>query len=88
MTLFFSPFLSGVSRETAEEREFADFSVFEDLEGAYSTFNFHYPAKPFDRLAKLNEFNTLLGEQTIKGVLAECVRKRRKDKEMNSINDR
>lgn len=68
----------GVPRETAEAKKFADFPVFEDPKGAYSTFNFHYPEKPFDRLTKLNEFNTLLGEQTIKDAMTECVRRRRK----------
>jgi len=73
----------GVPRKTTEERNFADFSVFEDPHGSYSTFNFHYPPKPFDRLAQLNEFNTLLGEQTIKDIMVECVRKRRQGKARN-----
>ncbi|XP_066028623.1 cytosolic phospholipase A2-like [Pocillopora verrucosa] len=73
----------GVSRTTAEEREFANFSVFEDPDAYYSTFNFHYPTKPFDRLSALTEFNTLLGEQAIKGVIADCVKKRREAKPRN-----
>ena len=77
---------SGVPRKTAEELDFANFSIFEDPEGHYSTFNFHYTYKPFDRLAKLCEFNTLLGEQTIKDVMADCVRKRREGKVMNGMN--
>ncbi|XP_058949865.2 cytosolic phospholipase A2 isoform X1 [Pocillopora verrucosa] len=67
----------GVPRKTAEEKEFAKFSVFEDPDNYYSTFNFHYPTKPFDRLSALTEFNTLLGEQAIKDVIADCVTKRR-----------
>ena len=70
-------FSSGVPRKTAEEKEFAKFSVFEDPDNYYSTFNFHYPTEPFDRLSALTEFNTLLGEQAIKDVIADCVTKRR-----------
>ena len=85
MALFRS-FLSGVPRGTTEEKDFADFSIFEDPDGWYSTFNFHYPPKQFDRLAKLNEFNTLLGEQAIKDVMAECVKKRRERKAPNGMH--
>jgi len=77
----------GVPRKTAEELDFADFSIFEDPEGHYSTFNFHYTNKPFERLTKLCEFNTLLGEQTIKDVMADCVdRKRAGGNVMNGMN--
>ena len=54
-----------------------DFSIFEDTEGWFSTFNFRYPKEQFNRLADLTYFNTLLGEQTIKDVIAEGVNKRR-----------
>jgi len=67
----------GVPRSTDEEKKFADFSVFEDPKGHYSTFNFKYPPKQFDRLSELNKFNTLLAEKTIIDVMADCVRKRR-----------
>ncbi|XP_078356825.1 cytosolic phospholipase A2-like [Oculina patagonica] len=76
----------GVPRKTAEEKTFADFSLFEDPEGHYSTFNFKYPRKPFDRLSKLNEFNTRLAEQTIKDVMADCIRKRREGKAINGMH--
>ena len=76
----------GVPRKTAEELDFANFSIFDDPEDHYSTFNFHYPYKPFDRLAKLCEFNTLLAAQTIKNVMADCVRKRREGNVMNGTN--
>ena len=76
----------GKPRKTAEDRDFGDFSIFEDPEDPYSTFNFHYQPKPFDRLAKLNEFNTLLGEQTMKDVIKEFVKKRRERKAMNGVN--
>ncbi|PFX34527.1 cytosolic phospholipase A2-like [Stylophora pistillata] len=67
----------GVPRTTAEEKKFANFSVFEDPDDYYSTFNFHYPTEPFDRLSAVTEFNTLLGKQAIMDVIADCVRKRR-----------
>lgn len=67
----------GVPRMTDEEKKFANFSVFEDADDYYSTFNFHYPTKPFDRLSALTEFNTLLAEEAIKDVIADCVRKTR-----------
>ena len=86
LTLY-CPASLGVARKTAEERNFADFSVFEDPDDSYSTFNFHYPPKPFERLAKLNEFNTLLGEQTIKGVMAERVRKRATRRQNNGRHE-
>ena len=81
-----SLFFPGIPRKTPEEKEFGDFSIFEDPEAHYSTFNFHYLPKPFDRLEKLNEFNTLLGENTIKNVMVECVRRRRERKAMNGKN--
>ncbi|XP_068762797.1 cytosolic phospholipase A2-like isoform X2 [Montipora capricornis] len=69
--------LPGVARETHEEKKFGDFSVFEDPDNHYSTFNFHYPQKSFDRLQKLNEFNTVLAEHTIRDVIADGVKRRR-----------
>ena len=86
IALYFALF-PGVPRKTTEERDFGNFSIFEDPDAYYSTFNFHYPPKPFDRLEKLNEFNTLLGEQTIKDVMAECVRKRREGKAKNGTHN-
>ncbi|KAJ7365494.1 Cytosolic phospholipase A2 [Desmophyllum pertusum] len=67
----------GVFRETKEEKAFGNFSLFEDRHKPYSTFNFHYREEQFNRLADLNEFNTLLGEQTIKDVIADCIQRRR-----------
>ncbi|KAJ7365493.1 Cytosolic phospholipase A2, partial [Desmophyllum pertusum] len=68
----------GIFRETKEEKAFGNFSLFEDRHKPYSTFNFHYREEQFNRLADLNEFNTLLGEQTIKDVIAECIQRRRR----------
>ncbi|XP_031567432.1 cytosolic phospholipase A2-like [Actinia tenebrosa] len=66
----------GVPR-TEEEKLAAKFSIFEDPKKHYSTFNFHYPNDAFDRLSQLTEFNTLICEQTIKDVMAECVQRKK-----------
>ncbi|XP_064615136.1 cytosolic phospholipase A2-like [Liolophura sinensis] len=68
----------GVPRETTEEKEFADFAVFDDPEAPYSTFNFTYTHKAFDRLSQLMEFNTLNHLKEIKEAIAEAVQKKRK----------
>lgn len=73
----------GVLRKTSEEKEFGAFPVFEDPDGHYSTFNFQYPNKSFDRLAQLMEFNTLLAAQTIKDVIADGIRRKREQKAQN-----
>ncbi|KAL9957155.1 hypothetical protein ACROYT_G038758 [Oculina patagonica] len=67
----------GVERKTKKQKSDGDFSIFEDPEGWFSTFNFRYPKEQFNRLADLSYFNTLLGEQTIKDVIAEWVNKLR-----------
>ncbi|CAH1272832.1 PLA2G4A, partial [Branchiostoma lanceolatum] len=68
----------GVKRETEEELEFANFDLFDDPNTPFSTFNFCYPHKAFDRLAQLMEFNTLLSLDIIKDNMAECVQRRRR----------
>ena len=75
VNMFFNP--SGIYRQTQTEKDFANFSIFEDRHNWYSTFNFHYHDEQFNRLADLSEFNTLLAEQTIKDVIADCIKKRR-----------
>ena len=62
---------------TKEDKDYANFSLFEDPDDWYSTFNFHYHSEQFNKLADLNEFNTLLAEQTIQGVIADCIQNRR-----------
>lgn len=49
----------GVLRETKEEKEIADFDIFDDPESPFSTFNFQYPNQAFKRLHDLMYFNTL-----------------------------
>ena len=77
MTVVILSFILGVPRETAEEKEFGNFSIYEDPENPYSTFNFTYPAKAFDRITQLTEFNTLLHIDEIKEAIAECVEVKR-----------
>ncbi|KAK9403947.1 cytosolic phospholipase A2 [Crotalus adamanteus] len=49
----------GVQRETQEEKDFADFDIFDDPDTPFSTFNFQYSNEAFSRLHDLMEFNTL-----------------------------
>uniref|UniRef100_A0AAR2LMJ1 Phospholipase A2 n=1 Tax=Pygocentrus nattereri TaxID=42514 RepID=A0AAR2LMJ1_PYGNA len=49
----------GVPRETEQEKEFADFDIFDDPQTPYSTFNFQYSNQAFTQLHDLMEFNTL-----------------------------
>lgn len=51
--------LVGVPRETQEEKDFADFDIFDDPDTPFSTFNFQYSNDAFNRLHDLMEFNTL-----------------------------
>lgn len=80
-TRFFSQepdvLFAGIKRETKEEFDFANFTIFDDPETPYSTFNFTYDKKSFDRLAQLTEFNTLQNIELIKNVIAEEVRQKR-----------
>ncbi|XP_014668727.1 PREDICTED: cytosolic phospholipase A2-like [Priapulus caudatus] len=74
----FRTFLTpGVPRRTDEEREFADFDIFDDADAPYSTFNFTYTHRAFLRLSQLMRFNTLLGVDVVKDVLADVVQKKR-----------
>lgn len=76
MSLFVST--SGVRRRTEEEKDFANFDIFDDPTTPYSTFNFKYSHLAFERLAKLTEFNTLMNVNQIKNVISEIVEKKRK----------
>ncbi|KAK7094705.1 cytosolic phospholipase A2-like isoform X2 [Littorina saxatilis] len=68
----------GVPRTTQEEKDFADFDIFDDPERPYSTFNFRYTHNAFDRLTELAEFNTLLYVEEIKREIRHCIRARRR----------
>ena len=69
----------GVRRRTQEEKDFANFDIFDDQATPYSTFNFKYPHLAFQRLSKLTEFNTLSNVNQIKDVIAEITEKKRKN---------
>lgn len=69
---------AGVPRVTEEEKEFADFDLFDDPQRPYSTFNFKYPKKSFERLTKLTEYNTLLYKDLILEKIKQCVKRRQK----------
>ncbi|XP_015775072.1 PREDICTED: cytosolic phospholipase A2-like [Acropora digitifera] len=68
---------TGVPRPKKEGKDYANFSLFEDPDDCYSTFNFHYPSEQFNKLADLNEFNTLLAGKTIQDVIADCIQSKR-----------
>ncbi|XP_052265882.1 cytosolic phospholipase A2-like isoform X2 [Dreissena polymorpha] len=69
----------GLTRKTKEEKQFADFDIFDDPATPYSTFNFKYPHLAFERLSKLTEFNTLLNVEAVKKVIVEIIEKKRAD---------
>ncbi|KAG8200420.1 hypothetical protein JTE90_000503 [Oedothorax gibbosus] len=68
----------GVPRETEEELDFADFSIFSDSKKSYSIYNFKYPSKKFDRLSQLMEFNVLNNIDIIKENLITVIERKRK----------
>uniref|UniRef100_A0A3B3RX20 Phospholipase A2 n=1 Tax=Paramormyrops kingsleyae TaxID=1676925 RepID=A0A3B3RX20_9TELE len=69
----------GVPRENGEEKQFADFKIFDDPKNTYSTFNFHYSNEAFARLHDLMEFNTLNNIEVIKDAIKGCVLNRREN---------
>ncbi|KAK3087155.1 hypothetical protein FSP39_002429 [Pinctada imbricata] len=71
--------LPGRPRTTTEEKEFADFDIFDDPDKPYSTFNFKYSKLAFDRLTKLMEFNTLMFKDLILRKIKECVVRKREN---------
>ena len=77
MKKVFFLFISGVPRPKKEDKGYANFSLFEDPDDCYSTFNFHYTSEQFNKLADLNEFNTLLAKNTIQDVITDCIQSRR-----------
>ncbi|XP_076435654.1 uncharacterized protein LOC143275440 [Babylonia areolata] len=67
----------GVPRETKEDKDFANFDIFDDPTAPFSTFNFTYTARNFQRLSQLTEFNTLHSLGTIRKELARAVAQKR-----------
>ncbi|XP_062858105.1 cytosolic phospholipase A2 [Trichomycterus rosablanca] len=76
----------GVPRETEEEKEFADFDIFDDPESPYSTFNFQYTNKAFTRLHDLMEFNTLNNIEVIKEAIKDSVVYRKENPSRCSVS--
>ncbi|CAG0919094.1 unnamed protein product [Notodromas monacha] len=69
--------INGKARSEAKDRDFADFHVFSDPENPYSTFNFRFTGKSFDRLVALMEYNTLKALEDVKAELRSVVRAKR-----------
>nr|CAD7590830.1 unnamed protein product [Timema genevievae] len=67
-----------VLRATQEEKDFADFEIFDDPADPFSSFNFRYSQLQFDRLTRLVEFNTRLYEPMIREQMEGAVLKKRR----------
>ncbi|XP_064188198.1 cytosolic phospholipase A2 [Anguilla rostrata] len=76
----------GVPRNTEQEREYADFDIFDDPETPYSTFNFHYSNQAFTQLHDLMEFNTLNNTEVIKTAIKESILYRRENPSHCSVS--
>ncbi|XP_008112906.1 cytosolic phospholipase A2 isoform X2 [Anolis carolinensis] len=76
----------GVPRETQEEKDFAEFDIFDDPDTPFSTFNFQYPNEAFNRLHDLMEFNTLNNLDIIKEAIAESIEYRRQNPSRCSVS--
>ena len=71
----------GVPRVTQEEKDFGNFDIFDDPKKPYSSFNFEYDQKSFDRLHELMRYNTLANMDTIKAKIASLVKFRQNNPE-------
>ncbi|KAL1022834.1 hypothetical protein UPYG_G00032980 [Umbra pygmaea] len=76
----------GVPRETENEKEMADFDIFDDPETPYSTFNFHYSNQAFTQLHDLMEFNTLNNIEVIKEAIKESIMYRKENPSRCSVS--
>ncbi|XP_030626218.1 cytosolic phospholipase A2 isoform X2 [Chanos chanos] len=76
----------GVARETEQEKEFADFDIFDDPETPYSTFNFQYSNQAFKQLHDLMEFNTLNNIEVIKEAIKESIVYRKENPSRCSVS--
>ncbi|XP_010162131.1 cytosolic phospholipase A2 [Antrostomus carolinensis] len=76
----------GVPRETQEEKDFADFDIFDDPNTPFSTFNFQYPNEAFKRLHDLMEFNTLNNIDVIKEAMMESIQYRKENPSRCSVS--
>ncbi|KAJ7332344.1 hypothetical protein JRQ81_014524 [Phrynocephalus forsythii] len=76
----------GVPRETQEEKDFADFDIFDDPDTPFSTFNFQYSNDAFNRLHDLMEFNTWNNLDIIKEAIADSIEYRRQNPSRCSVS--
>ncbi|RMC08351.1 hypothetical protein DUI87_14593 [Hirundo rustica rustica] len=76
----------GIPRETQEEKDFADFDIFDDPDTPFSTFNFQYPNEAFKRLHDLMEFNTLNNMNVIKEAMMESIEYRKQNPSRCSVS--
>uniref|UniRef100_F7CBU9 Phospholipase A2 n=1 Tax=Monodelphis domestica TaxID=13616 RepID=F7CBU9_MONDO len=76
----------GIPRETQEEKDFADFDIFDDPESPFSTFNFQYPNQAFKRLHDLMHFNTMNNIDVIKNAIFESIEYRRQNPSRCSVS--
>ncbi|NXH23577.1 PA24A phospholipase, partial [Myiagra hebetior] len=76
----------GVPRETQEEKDFADFDIFDDPDTPFSTFNFQYPNEAFKRLHDLMEFNTLNNMDVIREAMMESIEYRKQNPSRCSVS--
>ncbi|XP_033007278.1 cytosolic phospholipase A2 [Lacerta agilis] len=76
----------GVPRETQEEKDFAEFDIFDDPDTPFSTFNFQYPNEAFSRLHDLMEFNTLNNLNIVKQAIADSIEYRRQNPSRCSVS--
>lgn len=76
----------GIPRETQEEKDFADFDIFDDPNTPFSTFNFQYPNEAFKRLHDLMEFNTLNNIDVIKQAMVESIEYRKENPSRCSVS--
>ncbi|XP_036437179.1 cytosolic phospholipase A2 [Colossoma macropomum] len=76
----------GVPRETEQEKEFADFDIFDDPQTPYSTFNFQYSNQAFTQLHDLMEFNTLNNIEVIKEAIKDSIVYRKENRTRCSVS--
>ena len=64
---------------TKEDKDFANFDIFNDPNDPYSSFTFQYNSKTFNRLHELMKFNTRLNIDLIKDKVTGYIDRRKND---------
>jgi phospholipase A2 len=72
-------------RKTDEEKDFANFDIFDDPKEPYSSFTFEYENRTFDRLHELMKFNTLMKMPLIKEKITHQVVHRRNNPQFDAL---